>query len=607
MALDRCASSAASPRDGGGGRRWLSCGTKISSTSGTGCSIARLSAHSRQQGEGSNKQRDGGEEGQATTSTNHDDSDDSDHDSIQAGAEKGFAALSALPEDHAEQTMNFLAGNQHVNQQAVETLQASGGELVEGRPDMKFRILIMGKQGNGKTTLCNRVLGVELDDRGPGGALFGASSPLDHVKKEQRFPGINPDLVIHDSGGFENGSTEVTSLLQDFLSERNSRFADETQRIHCILYVIACNSSKAIHPIDERFLRNEFYVEGVPVFVVLTKYDELVEKAAKKLKRTPEGGAQLSEVEAERAAYQDFNEHTLVPLLELVTEAQAKHGMDIQICTVGLREDGDEFMPAARHLPTGLRNFGSVKLVQLMKMKVATELRPLLAAVQMADPKDKLAEAVAACTKLYWRAMVVRTVSVLPVLAVGNLATVYLLTARKAQRFWKIETEDGIQILPSSFDGSGLSLQTLLVQAIFDVKSGKELALLSAARLLDVGGPLAASKMARDIVAMVVGLNALLHDLWLVQHHRLNQVVPLSWEQLQKACREFQGSPRRERMMREIDGINTTNFFHKKVVALVAERAWKASVGVQLPFMQTSEKQRRQENAQWEAANPVGQ
>ncbi len=50
-------------------------------------------------------------------------------------------------------------------QRAIDSLKSRAGALVEGHPDMKFRILLMGKQNNGKSTLCNKVLGIKLDVR----------------------------------------------------------------------------------------------------------------------------------------------------------------------------------------------------------------------------------------------------------------------------------------------------------------------------------------------------------------------------------------------------------------------------------------------------------
>ncbi len=87
---------------------------------------------------------------------------------FQDEVEKDLDAVAALPERQAEGKMKFLTASADVAQKALDSLKLRAGALVEGHPELKFRILLMGKQGNGKTTLCNRVLGIDLKVR----ALF---------------------------------------------------------------------------------------------------------------------------------------------------------------------------------------------------------------------------------------------------------------------------------------------------------------------------------------------------------------------------------------------------------------------------------------------------
>ncbi|KAK3356840.1 hypothetical protein B0T25DRAFT_140264 [Lasiosphaeria hispida] len=507
---------------------------------------------------------------------------------IQAKAEGDITTLAALQGPVADEKMQSMTRRRDVAQRAMDSLNLRAGSLVEGHPGMKFRILLMGKQGNGKTTLCQRVLGIDLEGSD---SIFGNSTDFENVKKEQAFAGRNPDLIIHDSGGFENGSDSATKALQDFLDERHRDATDISQRIHCIWYVIACNSSKPIYPIDEQFLRNQFRVARIPILIVLTKYDDIIDKVKKVT------GSMSKEVE--KKAYNEFDKRTLTPIRALVEEAKGVHGMNVEICTVGLRQGEDEFMPQL-FKPDGLHNFGSVQMVSLMKKKLALELRPLLAAIQVADPKNKLAEAVDACIKLYWRAIVVKSIPILPFLTVGSLATVYALTLKKAQRIWKIETEPGIRISP--LEGE---LTSLIIKAIFNNKSGTGVAFLSAVRLVDISGLLAASKMARDLVTIVVGLNAILYGFWRIQHRSGPKAIPLSWDQPQKACRDFQTSMRRGQMMREIDAINFANMYRQKDVNSIADRAWPASIGEVVPTLRRTERQRREEMGQYDAVNPV--
>ncbi len=77
--------------------------------------------------------------------------------------ENELAAVEALPQGQADGRMRSLAaGGGEMAHKVANTLKLRAGALVEGHPDMKFRILLMGKQANGKTTLCNKVLGIDL-------------------------------------------------------------------------------------------------------------------------------------------------------------------------------------------------------------------------------------------------------------------------------------------------------------------------------------------------------------------------------------------------------------------------------------------------------------
>ncbi|KAM7213448.1 hypothetical protein V8F06_011186 [Rhypophila decipiens] len=481
-----------------------------------------------------------------------------------------------------------------VAQSVMDSIHQRAGCLVEGHPEIKFRILLMGKQGNGKTTLCQRVLGVNLPELSQHnkGSIFGDSTPFDNVQKEQTFPGRNPDLIIHDSGGFENGSDAGTRAVKNFLEEHRPDLVDLSKTVHCIWYVIACTGTKPIQPIDEQFLQNYMDVDDIPVFIVLTKYDVLVKEVAEVTGLTGKN--------AQKEAYDEFNNRTLTPLRKLVMEAREKHGMKVKICTVGLKAGSDEFMPQF-YKAEGLRDFGSVQLVALMKKSLSPKLAPLLAAIQVADPKTKLTEAVQASLKLYWSAIIVKSIPILPYITLGTLATVYILTLKKAQRIWKIETEPNIKI--SSLEGEATSL---IIKSIFDIKTDTDLAFLSAALALEVSGLLAASKMARNLVTIVVGTNALLYDSWKVQHGSgTKEMLPLSLDQMQKVCKDFQGSMRRAQMIREIEAINFTNMYKKREVLSIADRASRASIGEVVPTLKKTERQRREEMGQFEAANPV--
>jgi len=55
---------------------------------------------------------------------------------------------------------------------------------------------------------------------------------IHNVKEEITFDG-RPDLVVHDSGGFEAGGDEEFHAIQDFLKEKSAA-VDVADRLHVI-------------------------------------------------------------------------------------------------------------------------------------------------------------------------------------------------------------------------------------------------------------------------------------------------------------------------------------------------------------------------------------
>jgi len=74
------------------------------------------------------------------------------------------------------------------------TVQQHINTAMRGCP--RFRILVIGKTGAGKSTICSRVFDVPYSDLKTG---------MEAVWKEIAFPQINDSIIFHDSGGFEAG------------------------------------------------------------------------------------------------------------------------------------------------------------------------------------------------------------------------------------------------------------------------------------------------------------------------------------------------------------------------------------------------------------------
>ncbi|RMZ79504.1 hypothetical protein DV737_g3360, partial [Chaetothyriales sp. CBS 132003] len=140
-------------------------------------------------------------------------------------------------------------------------LQASGVKA--------FRILVCGKTGVGKSTLINKVFGVEMTEE--------SDSYAQGVHDiNQAFESVNhPGLLIHDSRGWQAGSDKELDLIAKFLRHRAFQ-KDPAQALHVIWFCVDSDVSR-IEEADKRtFETIAQFSHHVPVFVVGTKKDKLI-------------------------------------------------------------------------------------------------------------------------------------------------------------------------------------------------------------------------------------------------------------------------------------------------------------------------------------------
>ncbi|KAF7550321.1 hypothetical protein G7Z17_g5805 [Cylindrodendrum hubeiense] len=131
-----------------------------------------------------------------------------------------------------------------------------------------FRILVCGKTGVGKSTLINKVFGVEMT---------GESKSYDqgvHDINEAFESPLHPGLLIHDSRGWQAGSDTELELIAKFLRHRAFQ-EDPAKALHVIWFCVDADVSR-IEEADKRtFATIAQFSHQVPVFVVGTKKDKL--------------------------------------------------------------------------------------------------------------------------------------------------------------------------------------------------------------------------------------------------------------------------------------------------------------------------------------------
>jgi len=137
----------------------------------------------------------------------------------------------------------------------------------------QIRILVLGKTGCGKSSLINKVFGVdqaEVSHDRPGKA---------DINTEFRHSSNNR-FILHDSEGFEPGEDAKFSTVKRFIEERTRSEMSPNARLHVIWICISVSvaNDRAIETGVEEIFK---MAQGrkLPAIVIFTKYDKLVTKA----------------------------------------------------------------------------------------------------------------------------------------------------------------------------------------------------------------------------------------------------------------------------------------------------------------------------------------
>ncbi|KXN82137.1 hypothetical protein AN958_03191 [Leucoagaricus sp. SymC.cos] len=141
------------------------------------------------------------------------------------------------------------------------------------KPDIKFRVLIIGRANAGKTSILQRVC-----DTTESPEIYRQVRPWggrerrgEHNITDELIFTNHDGYLFHDSRRIESGSKDELKVIKDFIREKSTekRLRD---RLHAIWYCIPMDNQRP--SLDLKYFSSICLDRNVPLIAVFTKYDQ---------------------------------------------------------------------------------------------------------------------------------------------------------------------------------------------------------------------------------------------------------------------------------------------------------------------------------------------
>ncbi|KIO12217.1 hypothetical protein M404DRAFT_994169 [Pisolithus tinctorius Marx 270] len=250
-----------------------------------------------------------------------------------------------------------------------EGLQPTTQELIDICPRCNnFRVLVVGKSGVGKSTLINRIFGLEV-------AHVAKDRPGQAAIEKELISQENNRFILHDSRGFEPAEGSNYDVVKSFIEERK-RMPDVKDQLHTVwlCFQVLKYGERLLEDGVEAFLREANEALGnIPTIVVFTKYDRLVSFVRKKKSADPEAEAKRYLQTYCIEPIQDFTGGTNISHVATSSKHKCERGLEELINLTQEKVSKNFASPGNAVSPVHLAAVGAQRMLPTLKVELSIE------------------------------------------------------------------------------------------------------------------------------------------------------------------------------------------------------------------------------------------